>query len=644
MYENLIFKENPMKNELIWRNLINVRNNDLYTDLTQEVDKNPKIKEIFVSINHESQSTEAPKKYLESQNVLDSSLSQDITKIDLSLSSVRTSEEVAAMQLSSPQNIYRIEKNSINDHEVMPSLCAVIHNMFNNNITPHTIRTETGASATAPSWVDYICSVIEDDLEHKNVRMFLAILIDNCRHLFKIYAPRVTKAILKVLASKCYGNTIDAFVIFMVANLLEWDSLHRIQSPEEISLASDLIKILMENAWNDKRDIFKKNLELIKRLVEIWKDFITLPKQLLFDTIGRSKQPESRDNVCGIQLNGIVLANGLIPWTEISKMQYLNTLSVSLDNNNAAVYQSASQVLGMALHQIIVVSKDDSDELDVFMQKLENRLETFRRAKDNKKFTDILYGIHKNYEPIVDNFLPSITNYITCVSGAIKRIYLEMLLSRVTTYEKDSYREVSPIRMKDLLRSNEYQLLALHIINKILPKMNEAEIRTILPDISTFVDSKYSDCRDVMYEILIYIHKNFKHSQELIEGTSAILLNGLVDVDENIRNVLFHFWAREAMLPSKLSERFISIFKDLYNPKSEKHFLKYCSQLLLEPAVQSTDSKQQILKHQNENESKFKEYDINTNWRSQNSLLRAPLFMESQQKQLVDGKFNKSSI
>lgn len=636
-YELLLFTEKKTKNEMIWKNLINTTNIDLYMDFAQEVDRNPKLKELFVSIKHPPKPSKQAKKYVETQNVLDSSLSQDITKIDLSLSSLRTPEEAAAVAMSHQQNVYQIEINSINKHEVMASLCAVIENMFEKNITPSVVPMETAVRSKAPKWVEHICEVIENDHEHKNIRMFLSILIDNCRNLFRYYAPTVTKSILKMLVSQCYGKTIDAFVIYMVVNLLDWNSVYTIHTTEEVGLASDLIKILMENAWNDRKDVFKKNLELIKRLVEIWKDVLTLPKQLLFDSLKRTDKASSRDNICGIQINGIVLANGLHPWTEITRLLYLNTLSISLENNDTAVYQPASQVLGMALHQILIKEKIDSQEIIEFVQKLEGRLEAIRKV-DEKKFTDMLYGIHKNYEQIVDRFLSCITNYIPCVSGPMKRIYLEMFLSRIIVYDKDVYREVATIRIKDLLKSNDYQLLALHIINKILPKMTKNEVRTILPDICSFVDSKFTDCRDVMYEILIYIFKMFKNDEELIQTTSGILLNGLVDIDETIQNVIFNFWSKEASLPTNLSDRIISIFKDLYNQKSEKYFLSYCSQLLLEPAIQSADSKQQILKHRNENESKFKEYDINTNWRSQSSLMRAPLFMESQQKQLVDGE------
>lgn len=635
-YQSFLFKED------VWTNLIDISNDNLYTDLPQEVDTDPKLKERIVSIRRlketqNSNNNRIQPKYLDTQIVFNSSLSQDVTKIDLSFSAVRTPTEVAANEWSTEtSNTFVLEKNSINDHEIMASLCAVIQHMFENEITPISDVATAGVRRVAPKWVDCLCKVIENDRIHKNIRIFLAILMDNCRQWFRSYAPTITKSILKLLVSECYGKTIDAFVIFMVVNLLEWDSVYKIQTDDEINLAGDLIKILMEHAWHERKDVFKKNLELIKSLVEIWRESISPPRQLLFDSIRRSNDAESRANICGIQLNAIILANNLIPWTDTTQTLYVRSLAACLDNKNTSVYQPASQVLGMALNQIIAKQQTLQQSVQEFLDGIVTRLESIRKVNE-KKFCDIIYGIHKHYEQIVDTFLTRITSYIPCAAGVLKRIYLEMFLSRITIYENNVYREVATINIKDLLRSNEFQLLALHIINKILSKMTETEVRAILPDICAFVDSKYSDCRDVMYEIMIYIRRNFK-DKEIHKATSTVLLSGLNDIDHNLQKNIFNFWSNEDELPAKLSERFVKLFHELYNPNAEQHFLSNCAQLLLEPAINSADSKKQILQHRNESDRKFTEYEVNTNWKTQNSLLRAPLFMESQQKQIISGE------
>lgn len=344
-YHKFLFEEKPNENRCIWVHLIDTTNDDLYTDLTLEVDRSPKLKERFVSIRR--QSGALPTKYLESQNVFDSSLSQDVTKIDLSFSTVRTASSDGRAQDCRRETCattkYVLEKNSINDHEVMATLCAVIEHMFENSITPIDASIETSTRRRAPEWVESICAAIEDDSVHKNIRLFLAALVDNCRHRFRYYARTLSKSILKLLTSDAFSRNMNAFVVFLAVDLLEWNQVYAIETPTEFDVASELIARLMQDAWHERRAVFKKNLELIKCLMEIWRAHIHPPRQFLFDSIRHSNDGKSNRNVCGIQLNAIVLANGVIPWSETTQIHYLRLLGSCIDNDNTAVYQPAAQ-------------------------------------------------------------------------------------------------------------------------------------------------------------------------------------------------------------------------------------------------------------------------------------------------------------
>lgn len=343
-YQKFLFEEKPNENRFIWKHLIDTANDNLYTDLTLEVDRNPKLKERFVSIRRQSDSL--PTKYLESQNVFDSSLSQDVTKIDLSFSSVRTASadgQAMVRRETCAASKYVLEKNSVNDHEIMATLCAVVEHMFEQRITPIDESIETSTRRRAPEWIEAICTTIEDDSVHKNIRLFLAALIDNCRHRFRYYARAMTKTILKLMNSEAFSQNMDAFVVFLAVDLLEWNQVYPIETAVEKDMASEVVANLMRQAWHERRAVFKKNLELIKCLVEIWREYIHPPRQFLYDSIRYSNDGKSNKNVCGIQLNAIVLANGLIPWSETTQSQYLRTLGSCIDNENTAVYQPAAQ-------------------------------------------------------------------------------------------------------------------------------------------------------------------------------------------------------------------------------------------------------------------------------------------------------------
>lgn len=432
----------------------------------------------------------------------------------------------------------------------------------------------------------------------------------------------MTRPVLQLLEDECAGNRMSSFVADLIVMLLEWKVDYQISSSEEIRLISSLLEFLMKNAWNPRKDVFKQNLEIIKNVVENWKDVISLNKQLLFDSINRTGPSDSRDNICGLQLNAIVLANNLIPWTESSRDVYLHSLVQCLYSEFTAVSRPAAQIIGMAL---AVIQPDDENQC---VQELNELLMKLKKKNEAKEFVDILYGVHKSYPQIVDNFFMTLGSHIAILSGLPKRICLEMFLSRMDYYESSIFREIQAIGVKKLLKCKEYQLLAMHIVNKALPKISFIDISTFMDDICEFVDSNIVECRDIMYEMLMLICQTFPVT-ELSKRSASILLNGLIDSDPQIQTRIFNFWSNPARLPNTFDDRFLYLFEKLFDEQSEKHFLSYCTQLLLEPAILHPDSKRQVFEHQSDTDAKLNEYDIDVSWKTQNSIIKAPLFVET---------------
>lgn len=625
-YEILLF-QNPS----IWNKMINTLNEQLYAIQKLDVDTRPKIKQRITSIRSlNTEPKELPRKYLESQTIFDSSLSQDVMKIDLSSSVVR--QATTTMPSYQPQNI-SLESTSINDHEVMASLCATIKHMFEMEITPY--NQDGRVRSGAPAWVNSICQIIENDQTHKNIRLFLVTVIDNLRESFAHYATRITKTILKFLISWKYEQ-IDATIIFLCCDLLEWDAKYRIQTEDEIRCANMLIEDLMAHAWNDNKDVFSRNLEIIRNLIEKWRNSLQIPTQLLNNSLKSSDYLKSKANICGIHLNAIVLANGLIPWTDESRIAYLQTLNSCLDSEHPIVYQPAAQVLGMALHEILIKQQSGDNQIDGFLTALTAKLDRFC-LRDDSKFLKMLYGLHKHYDPIVDRFFVRIAGQIPRTCGQPKKLYLEMFLSRVNTHGDQVFKELSAIKIIELLESNEFRLLALHIVNKSLPNLIH-KVDHILPVLKAIQQSSKSESRSVIYEIWTFIRQNHSPQNELYDSATAALLIGLNDTDANIRNRIYQYWTVTECPPEKIHERLLYIFERLYHPQCQHEFVTYCVQFLLEPSIQANNSKQilNILRHQNEN-IKLTEYKVDTAWTMQNSALQIPLFTQSQQVPIVSG-------
>lgn len=622
-YDGLLFHEKV--DALIWSRLVSDEN-DLYK-FAQDFEEFPKIKERITSIRSQSQGGTSSIKYLQSSSVFESSLSQDVTKLDLNFSMVRTSEEVNALEQIQQISSLKLEKIPLNNHEVMANLCAVINHLFDNKITPYPEL--TAVRSTSPLWVESICKSLNNQSYHKNVRIFLAKLIENCRRVFRYFAPTVIGPILKVITDECAGHQLNYFITDLIVMIISWSDIYRPSTFEEINLASSVLKFLMKNAFHEDRDIFKLNLELIKNVVELWKDIINIPIQFLYDSLMIRIEKE---RICGIQLNAIVLANGLVPWTDVTKVQFLSAIFNCLNSEESKIYRPAAQLIGMCLIHL----NEDLDDENCFKE-LNQKLELIRKSNETK-FMYILYCLHQNYPKIIDKFLQALCNCISTALPRFKKNYLEMLLSRIENFDTTVYRELYNLGIIQLLKDEAYQLIVLHIINKSIIKMSLDETTDLFALISPIQESKSQDCRDVLYEIMIFIRDTTIPNSELHQKSSAILLKGLTDFSSQIQNRIFNYWSDQNKLSHNLAERFVSLLEHLYNPNSEQQFLGYCTQFLLELAIQNPEAKRQIFEFRtDDNETKLKEYQINIKWSSHGSSLMSPLFVESQQKQLFSG-------
>uniref|UniRef100_A0A1B0CHQ8 DNA-dependent protein kinase catalytic subunit CC3 domain-containing protein n=1 Tax=Lutzomyia longipalpis TaxID=7200 RepID=A0A1B0CHQ8_LUTLO len=635
-YDGLLFKEEPSKSEFIWQRIINCKDENLYSNLEQEFPDYPKVRDLMVSIKRLARKNEGEYlKFSHTNNVFMSSLSQEVTKFDFTHAAIRSAEDVARREDDQVEFAsVQLENDDINRHELMATLCALINHMFDEQITP--IPADPSTRRTAPLWVEYIANAIESKQQHKNVRIFLCKLVDNCRSVFKYYCCVLMEPLMEFIVDECAGSTLNSFITDLVALILEWGEIYKPNDHTKTS-ASRLLGFLMRNCYHTRTEIFKLNLDLINRLIHQWRDFVQIPRQILYDLVNRNGSKDSKENICGLQLNAIVLSSGIIPWGDTIKINYIKALFVCLDNDYKIIYQSAAHLLGMCLKHINPEGEIEDDQCSL---ELKQKIEMIKRSSE-EKFIYILYGVQKNFPKILEPFMVIIGHLAPNTYGTKKKICLEMFLSGMEIYGNTIFRELITLGIRDILKATENQLLGLHMINKAAKSMTGGEIAQLSDDLLAFVDNRNVECRDLMYEILINIVQIFKERDEceteVYRKFLAALLNGLSDADTDIQNRIFTFWSNERNLSQKLSERFLAILKELYDPKAEKHFLEYATQLLLDLPVHNANSKDQLFINQMENDHKLQEYEINVSWRSKSNHATMPLFVESQQRQVIVG-------
>ena len=274
LYSTCLFKETPATDKYIWRRIVDVDDDALYSNLTQDFDVEPGIKEYIVSVKQSlatistEQTKKVDKRYIQTLSIFESSLSQSLTKIDLNYSIVysqKTQQQREAQKSEERQETITIalEKTAINQHETMSVLVAVINHIYHNLIK------STELSDESKDFINLLKSSMLDPGQHKNVKLFLAKLVDNCREIFCNFASFFMEPILQLIVDKCAGEKINFFITDLVAMLLSWSHKHKPTGIVETNLAIRLLKFLLENAYNERRDIFKLNLELVKKMMEV---------------------------------------------------------------------------------------------------------------------------------------------------------------------------------------------------------------------------------------------------------------------------------------------------------------------------------------------------------------------------------------
>lgn len=384
----LLFEENRNKNIIIWDKLINVDDDNLYACTSQDFESFPRIKEYIVSIKDLNPPDPNAKKrnYLATTSIFDHKLSQTLTKSDLTYSVVFSNQKSISKAEEHQANM-KIEMESIpiNNHEVMSHLIGVIKFIHAKKVSP--FHDYEKKEKEKYQWALSIANSLEDDNHHKNVKIFLAKFIENCRVIFSPYAKIFTGPILNILTDGTLGDKMNFFITDLTTMLISWSEIYKPSDMQEKQTAGKLFNFLLANAYHDRNEIFKLNLELLKKLIETWREL--LENKISFATL--TELLENREKLSsGLQLNAVVLSNEIAPWDNLEQCQrFVNLILRSFKNDAASkLYQPSAQLLGMCLN---LVSKDETlcDIMETVMLKLK-QIEADRGKSE--MLLDILYG------------------------------------------------------------------------------------------------------------------------------------------------------------------------------------------------------------------------------------------------------------
>uniref|UniRef100_A0A4W5N3K6 DNA-dependent protein kinase catalytic subunit n=1 Tax=Hucho hucho TaxID=62062 RepID=A0A4W5N3K6_9TELE len=626
-YQGFLFTEKPEKNQFIFENLIDTQRTYRFP-IEIEVPMERKKKYVMIRKEVSEENGEEPV-YLSSQSYMaDSSLSEEMSQFDFSTgvqSFSYNSQNPRAETISAPEETADLEMDELNQHECMAAMTSLVGHMQRNNITP---RVEQGSvPSELPPWMKFLQGKLSNPATLLNIRLFIAKLIINTEEVFRPYARLWLGPLLQLVVSGNNGGEgIHFMVVDIVVTVLSWIGLAtpKGNTRDEV-LANRLLEFLMRNSFHPKRPVFRHNLEIIRTVVECWKDCLDVPYNLIYERFCGT-DPNSKDNSVGLQLLGIVLANSL-PAYDARKcdIEYIQSLTNNLAfTRYKEVYSAAAEIIGLILKNM--TEKDSVCKL-------------VKKDLDDK-FIICLSKVSKHFPPFMDRFVNVVSYLLPKLHGMLKTHCLECVFSRADVIP-DIYLLLKTKGFTQIMahRDEARQRVCLDIIHKILAKLKPAELQEVLGAITAFISHPSPACRERMYDILMWIQDNYSDvesqsdsvSVEVFNDAKETLLQGLTDGNQGLQLYVRNFWSHEKRLPKATLERMLVLLHSLYSSRIEKHFLSLATNLLLEMTSQSPDYTRNMFEYPL-SECKFQDYVIDSNWRLRSTVL-TPMFVETQATQ-----------
>uniref|UniRef100_A0A8C7SFV7 DNA-dependent protein kinase catalytic subunit n=1 Tax=Oncorhynchus mykiss TaxID=8022 RepID=A0A8C7SFV7_ONCMY len=624
-YQGFLFTEKPEKNQLIFENLIDTQRTYRFP-IEIEVPMERKKKYVMIRKEVSEENGEEPV-YLSSQSYMaDSSLSEEMSQFDFSTgvqSFSYNSQNPRAETISAQEETVDLEMDELNQHECMAAMTSLVGHMQRNNITP---RVEQVCSIELPPWMKFLQGKLANPATPLNIRLFIAKLIINTEEVFRPYARLWLGPLIQLVVSGNNGGEgIHFMVVDIVVTVLSWIGLAtpKGNTRDEV-LANRLLEFLMRNSFHPKRPVFRHNLEIIRTVVECWKDCLDVPYNLIYERFCGT-DPNSKDNSVGLQLLGIILANSL-PAYDARKcdIEYIQSLTNNLAfTRYKEVYSAAAEIIGLILKNM---TEKDSVHL---------------KKKDlDDKFIICLSKVSKHFPPFMDRFVNVVSYLLPKLHGMLKTHCLECVFSRAEVIP-DIYLLLKTKGFDQIMahRDEVRQRVCLDIIHKILAKLKPAELQEVLGAVTAFISHPSPACRERMYDILMWIQDNYSDvesqsdsvSVEVFNEAKETLLQGLTDGNQGLQLYVRNFWSHEKRLPKATLERMLVLLHSLYSSRIEEHFLSLATNLLLEMTSQSPDYTRNMFEYPL-SECKFQDYVIDSNWRLRSTVL-TPMFVETQATQ-----------
>ena len=703
LYKAFIFDANPAKDEYVFENLIDSEHKysfPLELERYYKKDKRTLLNILCKKILNLSKSDSASQqrvpttpRYLSSQYLFGSSLTDELAVFDFTSAAVNQQQNDLNRSLSNSLSDHSsmdvslttvhqdgpallqgtddelgsefidMEMDELNLHPCMVPMVCLLKHMEASGITP--TADHLSQSSDMPAWMICMYKKFSDPLLTFNIKLFLMRLIIHTHTLFKPYARYWLTPIIH-LCNQLFENSADGlntFIIDTIVILLSWHT-QAIPSELDSSAVQRLIEYLFANCSHRNPVVMKSNLDLIKKLVECWKQRIHAPTLILYKLIA-DPDMKSKQNAMGLSLIGILLANHIVPYytppvnagnvapvtmgsmasalpADLTEDKFNDTILRNMKNAYRNIYAAAAEVTGMLL--------DVKRQLGETNQRIVDQLNLILKWHHSQGLQDTyvtcIYSIQKHYPSIVDKAVMNKLIFgLKKMYGDLKIECLEALIANITEFDS-AYLELRAAGILDILIHKDFGIraVALRLLHKLLPKLTHEQLFDIAQILS--IDGP-NECQLWTLEIYKWMYDYIAHylaselkttltplSEAFYHHVREQLLQLLSSKNEYIRVNCRNFWCDAKRLSPSSHHRLVALVDQMYSTKTESEYLNYCTNFLLERTTHNPDYHHLIFEHPLD-KCAFQEFPLACNWRQRHHTYMTPLFT-LQSQSMVD--------
>ncbi|KAI9335926.1 NUC194 domain-containing protein, partial [Obelidium mucronatum] len=544
IFNAYLFVEKP----LLWDNIVDTSKSIfISTDLDS-----PLIRVGIREFSEKSSSLAAKKKYISTQFLADSSLSQMSSLFGKGLPSHQSPRFIGT-------------DLSLNDVVGELELCVTDGILSVINRLPFSDK-----DIDMPVWMKSLLGKIEKPDTHINIRLFIAKIVINITSVFTPFAKFWWKPIAQLIQdADLFGSGINYFVQDLCLILMEWTkNANSFTKTTDKEVILKTIRWLIRHCNHESKSTIRNHLRIVRALIENWKPYVIAPSDVIFDLLHAKVDVNSKSekylNLTGIYVLQSFVANDIAFYDPNGLTDRIFSETEMLDLLNGLLISSKYKELFSPLAECVgdvlaYLDKIGSASRFPFLCKVDEACKR-RSALETKSYIQIVNRISVNYPRILESQYKNLLNLFSKLDLDLKGKTLEALLSFADEIP-DLFTEIIGLDLEDILRSQdeECQTFTLGILGILAPSLTRQQISKFLPmSVEIFLLHQSDRCRAAFFSLRL---------------VKFSLLRGLSDSDDGIRNSLLEFFNNKVFGRKNL---------EWYIPEVEDVFLKYSVHFLLE--------------------------------------------------------------